>query len=283
MDTPQGQTEPVSAASQTQGTIDVGSATLTPEVIQKYGVEPSSSPSAAPEAQGGANGQVQQQGQPEPDAKHFQSLADQRQAENLRLQRQVDQLMEMQQKVILQQQESSQPKNPFDAATQPNDYWNWQFENAATKAARLAAEESRKASREEMVQMFQTSYEQQWQAQHPQVNIEVVKAFQNQRGIRDINDAYTLMTLPQQTAQIAQTQAQAALNQFRQPQNQGASPLRGSGQAPVQPQLSYEKLAIDFQNTNGSAYDTWPKHLQEAFDKETNLRSAALAQAGRKR
>lgn len=197
-------------------------------------------------------------------AKHFQSIADQRLAENLRLQQELERL-----KSQVPQTTQGTQQNPYD----PNKDWaGWiRFENQA--AARQAAQESAQAVRNEFQGLFQQATESQWAQAHPGVDINAVKAFQQLRGIRDLNDAFTLMTLPNQLAQAQAQTAQQTIQQFRQP-NSGAAPIRGTQGlgTPITPQLSYAKLAEAY-SKNPDVEDTWPKEVQEAFWRETNGRA----------
>lgn len=93
-----------------------------------------------------------------------------------------------------------------------------------------------------------------------------------------MEDAYTLLTLNNRVQSVASNTAQNALKQFQQPQNQ-AIPLRGTQPgAPMQTALRYDELAVQFQNSNGRVYESWPKELQDAFDRETAHRDVARRQ-----
>lgn len=201
-------------------------------------------------------------------AKHFQSIADQRLAENLRLQQELQRL----QSQIPQNSQATQT-NPFD----PNKDWaSWiRFETQA--GARQAAQESAQAVRAEFQGMFRQATEAQWAQAHPGTDINAVKAFQQLRGIANLDDAYTLMTLPNQLAQVQSQTAQQTINQFRQPVA-GATAIRGSQNAtlggPQTPQqYSYAKMAQAYAN-NPNVEASWPAELKDAFWKETNARSA---------
>ena len=209
------------------------------------------------------------QGQPTPTqpafdpARHFQSIADQRLAENLRLQQELQRLQSQ-----APQTPQTIQQNPYD----PNKDWaSWiRFENQA--AARQAAQESANAVRQEFQGLFQQASEAQWAQAHPGTDINAVKSFAQMRGIRDLNDAFTLMTLPNQLAAAQSQASQQTINQFRQP-NSGAAPIRGTQgvNAPIQPQMSYAKLAAAYAS-NPDVEESWPVEVREAFWKETNLR-----------
>ena len=199
-------------------------------------------------------------------AKHFQSIADQRLAENLRLQQENERLRSQ-----MPQNPQATQQNPYD----PNKDWaSWiRYENQA--AARQAAQESAQAVRQEFQGLFQQASEQQWANAHPGTDINAVKSFAQLRGIRDLNDAFTLMTLPNQLAQAQSQASQQAINQFRQP-GPGATPIRGAQNmgSPIQPQLSYAKLAAAYV-ADPRVADSWPQEIRDAFDRETNLRGQA--------
>ena len=277
-ETQQGQATPASATPQVQGEPATSpSATgLSAEVIQKYGAEPSATPSATPQAQGDGQGQVQQNtAQPDP-ARYFQAEADRQRAENLRLQQQMTSLMQQNQQFLQTQQAAQANRNPYDPNTQGTDWWKFEMQSAAKQAAQEAASEAEKRSQRQLETLVTTAYENSWAQAHPNVDVNMVKAFADQNflgGPNRLDNAFRLMTIPQTVNQVAQATAQQALNQFRQPTNAGAVPLRSSGQpSPQTPQLSFAKLAEDFQNTNGAVYNTWPKDIQAAFDKEWSYR-----------
>lgn len=201
-------------------------------------------------------------------AKHFQSIADQRLAENLRLQQE------------LQRYQQSQPTPASSGAIQPNpfdpqkDWASWmRFENQ--QAARMASQEALQGFRQELQGVLQQSAEAQWAQGHPGTDINAVKAFAQMRGIRDLNDAFALMTLPNQLAQVQSQTAQSTLQQFRQPV-QGATPIRGSQSTatPQAQQMSYVKLAEAYAN-NPNIEASWPAEVRDAFWKETNARQSA--------
>jgi len=199
-------------------------------------------------------------------AKHFQSIADQRLADNLRLQQENERL-----KSQVPQGAQAIQANPYNPQT---EWPAWiKFENLA--AARQASQETAQAVRQEFQGMFQQATEAQWVQAHPNVDINAVKAFMQVRRVGNMDDAYTLMTLPNQLAQAQSQASQQAINQFRQP-NLGATPIRGAQNmgSPIQAQLSYAKLAAAYV-ADPRVADTWPQEVKDAFDRETNLRGQA--------
>lgn len=258
-----------------QGSPNAESAGVLPsEVPQQFVVESPNATPAVPEGQGESQGQNQQQtAAVVPDlAKHYQSIADQRQAEIYRLQQ------ELQLKQTAQPQQGITENNPYDPQT---DWWNalkWEQNRAAKEAAKSAAEQAMSGVLNFAKQQATLQQEMQWQQAHPNVDINLVKQWGQMNGVNSLDHAYTLMTLPN-TIQSAQTQAaNTAFNSFRQPQNV-ATPVRGGQQAGGTVQLSYEAMAKEYQESFGKAYETWSPALQKAFNQET----ARRADAGRTR
>ena len=253
----QGQPNAEPAAQQGQSLTEPA---VVPAELQQFVVQ---TPNTTP-----AENQGEPQGEPEPQAgaidpaKHFQSLADQRQAEIYRLQQQ---LLE----VATRQQQPQVEKNPFDPQTQPEQYWDWKLD----QKNRQLLDEARRLQREEFQTMIQQASEMTWQQQHPNVDINSVKAFARSRGITQLDDAYTLMTLPTTLNNARRTAINQTYNTVRQPEA-GAQPLRGvSGSGNGQIGLSFEKLAEEFNAKNGNV--NWPEGLMQAFQTEMYKRADA--------
>lgn len=238
--------------------------------LQQFVVQPE--PNAEPAAQQGT-----QQGQPqEPQgtqidpAKHFQSLYGQTYAE-LQHERQLRQALERQ--VQPQQTQQPQQQNPYDPQA---DFYRWiSFEQQRT--AQMTAQAVRNEMVSSLMQAAQTQAELQWQQAHPGVDINAIKAFAQSRwGVQQVppqmlDDAVAILNYPNQINQVRANAMQQTFNQFRQPTG-GAQPVRGAASAEAGiVGLSYAKLAEAFVRSPG-VYDTWPKEVQEMFDKETLYR-----------
>ena len=259
METPQGlgaTAEPNSPSGQPQPQPNAG----VPQDVTPYLPEPTATPTAP---QGVTQGQPQTAGTP--DSVHFQRIADQRQAEIFRLQQELERTKQT------QVAPANANVNPHD----PNTNWSeWlKFENRS--ALREATQAMQQQNQQWFMGMAQNAYESEWQKSHPNVSIQDVKAFGQANGISNIDHAFTIMTLPQYTAQVAQATQQSTLSQFSQPQV-AANPVRpqgGASQGPVQ--LSYEAMATAYQQSNGAVYNQWSPELRRAFDRETNMRYEA--------
>lgn len=224
----------------------------------------SADPSAA--QQGGV------QGTPQPTVddqiRQIQSLADQRLAQNYQLQQEVSQLRQQFTDVLTKQIQPQQERNPYDPQTQNEQYWDWKLD----QQGRRLLSEAEKVYDKKFMSLAQNAYESNWAQQHPGVDIAQVKAFAQSRGIQQLDDAITLMTLPNQFNQARTAGAQGILQQYRQPQQPGAVSVRGTNAAPqVQPQWNYEEKLREV-TQDATAFDRWPPELQKAFDTETRVR-----------
>lgn len=230
--------------------------------LQQF-VEPATAPGNDPQAQA----QVQSTGAtPDPNIVELQRKLNERQIREYQLNQELERMR--------QQQPVVQPPagNPFDASTQQAQWWSWEKNDMA----RLAAEQARQSTKQEFGAFFGQISEAQWSNQHPGVDIQQVKAFQQMRGIRDINDAYTLMNLPNQLNSVAQNTAQQALNNFRQPTQIGATPLRGTqGAAPGTIQLRFQDM-LKAQAEDSNFITRFPQEVQDAFWRESYAARTAL-------
>ena len=249
---------------------------LSPD-LQKYVADPTPNvPANPPGAQ--AQGQSPPAAEAQPDSiKDLQRIAEQRKVELYQERQRGDQLQQQLLEVARRNlPQQTQPQNPHDPNNNWPEWFRWESQSSAKEAARMAAEEARKASRDEIANIMQQAQEYQWAQSHPGVDVNALKAYARMNGFPEWNlDAsYRLMNYPSQIAQVAQNTAQQAFTQFRQPQNTGAIPVRGATGGGDGPRFSYEKLAQDYQATRGAVYDSWPPELRTAFDRETSFREA---------
>lgn len=167
---------------------------------------------------------------------------------------------------MLQQTAPQAQQNPYDPQTQPNEWWAWRDQQYADTVARKTEERLMGV----ISNAARSQQESQWQSAHPQVNIADVKAFAQARQIGNLDDAFTLMTLPQQQRQTVA----AAFTQFQRPQN-SAQPLQGAqGAAQGEVQGRFDMDYQAFVQTNGKVYETWDPARRLAFDQEYAKRDA---------
>lgn len=239
--------------------------------MQKYVVSsPANMEANAQQAQPQAQVTIQPQVQNEASVAELQRIANQRQIEIYKLQQEVERIRQSQVQTQNQQQNINQ--NPYDPQTQWDKWMEWKIDSGINTASERASEKTLQNIMSYASQQAQIIAEQQWQAQHPNINIMDVKAFANARGIRDINDAYVLMSLPQNITAFSQQASLQQLNTITQ-QNTTPTTLRGTQSTPAEIKLSYEQMAREFQNTNGAIYDRWTPQMKQLFDQETYRRS----------
>jgi hypothetical protein len=206
------------------------------------------------------------QGQPQipPDAPHFQQLYNQTLAEKLALQQQLASLSSA------PQQTQADPRP--DPQTDWAGYLKWEIRQGQRELLQQFREEEKR----NWQGALQQASEMEWARQHPNLDLNQVKAFAQARGISNLDDAATLMTLPQTVNQVQRAASQQTMNNFRTPVNTPfANPIRPGGGVQVgQIGLSFEKMAQEYQSTFGAAYNTWPPEIQQAFDKEWGMRES---------
>lgn len=188
---------------------------------------------------------------------HFQSIADRRYQELLLAQAKLTQ-------VPSGQSPEAESTNPYNMQ---NDFPNW-FRYEQKRSSKEAVQEAIGQIFQRAESMTRAQQESQWVASHPGVDIEAVKAFGQVRGVRELDDAYALMTMTQREAGVAASAVQQTVNQIRQPNT--ATPLRGQpvGQPGKQ---SYESLLTAY-NANPDIEKAWTPQLREAFWEETRAR-----------
>lgn len=223
--------------------------------LQQFVVEPQKP--AEPQVQG------QAPAQPDPNASELLRLANQRYAENMALREQITRLQQQQ-----PQPAPAQGANPHD----PNTDWpNWiRFENKA--AAQEAAMQTLQMVVQQAQQFSRQNQEAQWQQAHPNVDINSVKAFAEFKGVRELDDAYALMTMGQQIQGAVQQAQQTVFNQFRQPANP-AQPLRGGMGSGAPVSLSFEKM-LEAYTQNPNIENGWNPQLREMFHRELDVRAS---------
>lgn len=266
----QGSPAPNESAAQQGSPVPESNGVLPNEVPQQFVVENPATPPAVPEPeQGQAQGQTQQQPTAViPDmAKHYQSIADQRQAEIYRLQQELQA-----RQAQTPQVQAGTETNPYDPQTDWFNAIKWEQNKAAREAAKSAADQAMNGVLQFAQQQAKIQEENRWQQAHPQVDINLVKQWGQMNGVNNLDHAFTLMTLPSTIQSVQNQAANTAFNQFRQPQNV-ATPVKGGQQAGGTIQLSYDAMAQEFASSNGRAYNQWSPALREAFDRETYRRA----------
>lgn len=241
-----------------------------PTDLQKYVAEPANA-DANSTSQAPPQAPVQAQNQPMQSTEQtriaeLQRIANEKQVMAYQLQQELDRLRNTQQA----QPQVAQNQNPHD----PNTDWAGWMRYEQQQAARLAAQETTSQLLQYAQQQARVQQDIQWQQSHPNVDINQIKGFAQMRGISNLDDAYTLYSLPSQIASVQTQAVNQTLNNFRQP-TQMATPVRNGQSSNATVGLSYEKMASEFQATNGRAYESWSQPLRDLFDKETYRREEA--------
>ena len=248
------------------------------------GTEPTAiEPSVQPQAGLPANGEgvqpvVQPGNEPQaepsvdPNVQNLQRMLNERTVQSYQLQQRLEQLETQMQQAVRQ---PTVNQNPYDPNLNPNEWWDWKIQ----QGARLAAQEANQALLGQLQQMAMLNSEQQWQANHQDVNIADVKAFARSRwGTANftqqvLDDARELMTKDYQINQVRNGAMNQAINQFRNT-NSSATPMRSNQAPPVQPQLRYTDLLKQWVESDGRVEAQWSPEVRDAFQRETNYRKA---------
>ena len=138
--------------------------------------------------------------------------------------------------------------NPYDPATQPAQWVDWNMQDKVNKA--LQSQQQMFTQQIQAAQM--QSAEMAWQNAHPLVDLNSVKMFNRANGVRTdaINQSF---------------------NQFRQG---GAAPQAVRGAQPGSPvgvSLKFEPMLAAYA-ANPNIYNSWAPELQKAFDQELSYR-----------
>jgi hypothetical protein len=204
--------------------------------------------------QGGGQGAVQND--IEERFRKMQSIADQRQVENYRLQQQIQEIQ-----TRLTSQPQQEQANPFDPQTHGPQWIAYETQKAADRASQKTAESFQKV----LMDGLRQQQEMQWQAQHPDVDLNHVKAWAQMNGVSNLDHAYTLMTLPNQFNNVARNASAQTINSVRQPQGV-ANPVRGGQPAGGNPQYDFQQMLKQY-NENPNVESQWPPEVAQAFHK----------------
>ena len=214
------------------------------------GTEPGNIPQAPPQV--------------DENVQNLQRILNERTVAQYRLEQEVQAMRQQ----LAQQQQRPQDQAP-DPNTDPQGWWAWRDKKLLSDA--------RNAWKEELASQISTlsaaQQEQQFLNTHPGVDLPTLKMFAQQRQIGNLDDAYTLLTLPQTQAQLTTQAFQTTANQFMRPA--AAQPVRGTQPAAQIPQASFERDAQDYIATNGRIADSWSPERRAAFDLEYKKREAA--------
>lgn len=244
---------------------------LSADVQQFVVQQPNTDANANVQAQ--PQGQANQQTPLDSQTAHWQRVANEKQILAFQLQQEIDRIR---QENLARQNQPPQmqnvQQNPYNADTDWQSWMKWEQQAAAVSAAKNAAQETLQMVMGYAQQQQQAQAEQQWAMQHPGVDVMQVKAFQKMRGIQNIDDAYTLMSMPMMMNTVQNQAQQQTINQFRQPQV-GANAIRsGSNVVDGQPiQLSFEKMAQAY-SQNPDIEKTWNPELRQVFWREVSAR-----------
>lgn len=183
------------------------------------------------------------------------------------------QLQQMQQLVSGLQKPQAEQTNPHNYQEDFPAWYRWEQESLRTS---IVSEVSGK-TQENFSNMVRQAQDLTWQQNHPDVDVGLVKQFQQSRGIPDIEDAYKLMTFESQLhAATAQGRADM-LTQVTQPQT--ASPLSGQGGGGVPQGQAFAPL-LEAYARDSSIENTWTPEVRAAFHAELNLRDRARLETG---
>ena len=159
--------------------------------------------------------------------------------------------------------------NPYDPATQPAQWVDWNMQDKVNKA--LQSQQQMFTQQIQQAQM--QSAEMAWQNAHPLVDLNSVKMFNRANGIAEWNleAGHRLMTIGQQMAGVRTDAINQSFNQFRQG---GAAPQAVRGAQPGSPvgvSLKFEPMLAAYA-ANPNIYNSWAPELQKAFDQELSYR-----------
>jgi hypothetical protein len=254
--------------------------------LNEGGVVPASNPTEGAPVQEPSNQQVQAQVPQSQEPSNLQGGGNQndwaaqirgQQAVTDRMQAQLMQ-MQQQQMAFQPQQQFNQPlqQNPYDPNTHGQDYWRWEMRQMSQDVA--------KQTRQELLGVIEQAstrqQEIQWQTQHPNIDINHVKAWGQANGVVNLDHAYTLMTLPNTMQNVQQATFNQTFNQARQPIT-SATPLN-RGQAtnsPIQPKVSFADTLKQWE-ANPNIEDTWSAEFKADFDRELNIRNSQIRNNG---
>lgn len=253
------------------GELDTSAGVASPQV------DTSAVPSDA--MQGGEQGVIEPvQAAPEDVQRQIQSAVDRERAkwlaEKYALEQQLKQIQELQ-LAQLRQQQPAVERNPYDPQTEPDKWWKYEMESYG----RRIVEESEKRWEQRIQNAIQQTQEMNWINQHQAemarqgITVDHIKAYNRMNGIPEWNldVGWKLMNLPSVVANVARQTQQQTINSIRQPQ--GANPVKNTMPASnISGKYSYEKLAREFEETQGRCYNSWSKEIQDAFDEETRFR-----------
>lgn len=204
---------------------------------------------------------------------HYQTLYNQTLAEKLALQQQLQALTQASQPQT--QQGDPRPDPQTDWA----GYLKWEIRSGQRELLQQFREEEKR----NWQGALQQASDMEWARQHPNLDIGQVKAFAQARQIGNLDDAATLMTLPQMVNQVQRNASNQTMNNFRQPvTNPFAAPIRPGGGTQGPTQLVFAKLAQEYQETFGKAYESWTPDMRAAFDKEWGQLEASRGSNGRR-
>lgn len=198
----------------------------------------------------------------------LQSVVDRSRAEQQQLQYQLaqtqNQLSELMGKIQPQQQA---PTNPYDPNSQPSEWWSWDRRAAINEAVSI----SEQRVQNQFMGLIQQASEQSWIQQHPNIDVNGIKAQIKMRygvdkpSTQMIEDFHNFSQTGSQMQQVAQTASQQTAQNFRQPQT-GATPIKPNGGMPVgQPTYKYEDLVRAVNERGEGVLNSLPKADQDEF------------------
>jgi len=199
----------------------------------------------------------------------LQSVVDRSRAEQLQLQQQLAQTQSQLNELLgkFQQPQQQTQHNPYDPNSQPNEWWAYQ--NQSDRRALL--QEAKKEWESQLMGVVRLSAEQTWVQQHPNIDVNGIKAQIRLRygvdnpSIQMIEDFHNFSQAGTQMQQVAQNVSNQTAQNFRQPQT-GATPIKPNGGMPVgQPTYRYEDLVRAVNERGEGVLKSLPQPDQDEF------------------
>lgn len=199
----------------------------------------------------------------------LQSAVDRSRAEQQQLQYQLAQMQQQQNELLgrLIQPQQQANTNPYDPNTQPNEFWAYDRRSAIQEAVNI----SEQRVQNQFMGLIQQASEQSWVQQHPNIDVNSIKAQIRMRygvdkpSTQMIEDFHNFQNTGSQLQQVAQQASQQTAQNFRQPQ-MGATPIKPNGGMPVgQPTYKYEDMVAAVNQRGEGVLNSLPKADQDEF------------------
>lgn len=198
----------------------------------------------------------------------LQSAVDRSRAEQQQLQYQLSQTQQQLNEILGKfAQPQQQNTNPYDPTTQPNEWWAFDRRAAIQEAVTI----SEQRVQNQFMGLIQQASENQWVQQHPNIDVNGIKAQIKMRygidkpSVQMIEDFHNFSNTGSQLQQVAQNASQQTAQTFRQPQT-GATPIKPNGNMPVgQPTYKYEDLVRAVNEKGEGVLNSLPQADRDEF------------------